>query len=161
MPTTILANIFDAIILTASFLIMALLIDPEWQNVTIAIGGAFSGAFILAYFRRDPSKVEQIYKVLCASISGLVIGSAAHLYLGWSDVRAVLLIYFLSALLSLTLLQALYNMTDKNAMEIVRAAGQRFFGLKPADTTHHRRKRRQVSPQRRGDAEDAGRDRED
>lgn len=139
MPGYYLSNLLDAFVLTGTFIFTALIIDPEWQNVLIAIGGSFAGAFILAYFRRDPRKAEQFYKILCASICGLVTGAAIQEGFAITGTKISLFVYVLSGLLSLTLLQALYNMTEKNAVQIVGtgvkvcwAAFLRAFNMAPA-----------------------------
>lgn len=130
----------DAVILIAAFVFNALVLDVNWQFVAVAVAGAFSGSIVLAYFRRDPRKSEQVFKVLCSAISGIVLGSVAHEYMSVQSFHYDLGIFFTTGLLSLVILRALLGLTEQNSMDVLRTLLQRMFGLQtPAERRSRRR----------------------
>lgn len=132
---------FDLAILTATFIFNTLVLGLDWQYVAIAAGGSFSGAIILAYFRRDDRKGEQVFKTLCAAIAGIVTGAAIEEWFDPMNPKAILGLFFMSGLLSLAMLRALLNLTEKNAAEISRSMLQRIFNLKLDDERRRKRRR--------------------
>jgi hypothetical protein len=125
--------VIDALILATVFVFNTLALGVDWQGVAIAIGGSFSGAVILAYFRRDPRKLEQMFKVACSSIGGLVVGTVLQEYFQVINPKYQLGLFFATSMLSLFLLRALNSVTEKNAAEVCRDIIQRLLGLQLKD----------------------------
>lgn len=116
-------------LLTLSLGFSSIAVNANWESLLVAIGGSFSGSIVLAYFRRDSRKVEQMFKTLCSSICGLVLGAALQEYLIIEGLRYSLLLYFFSGLLSLALLRGLLSATEQNAAMACKHLLQRIFNL--------------------------------
>jgi len=127
--TSASVKIFDALILTVCFAFNTLVLGVDWQAVAVALGGSFSGAVILAYFRRDSRKLEQGFKVLCSSIGGLVLGTVLQEYFQILNPKYQLGLFFVCSLLSLVLLRALISVTEKNAADICKGVMFRILNL--------------------------------
>ena len=123
-------KVLDAAILTVAFLFNLLAIDPEWQSLAIAVGGSFSGSVVLAYFRRDIQKAEQMFKVIASAIGGLVLGTVLQKYLHIESEEYRLCLFFASGLLSLVVLRALLSLTETNVADLLRSILQRLFNLR-------------------------------
>ena len=123
-------KIHDAAILTIAFVFNALVLDAEWQSLAIAIGGSISGAVILAYFRRDTRRIEQMFKVLASAIGGLVLGTVLQKYLNIESEEYRLGLFFSCSMLSLIVLRSLLSLTENNVAELIRGVLQRVFNLR-------------------------------
>jgi len=123
---------FDLVVLVLTFLFNSLLLGVDWQYVAIATLGSFSGAVMLTYLRRDPRKSELVFKTLAASIGGLISGAAIEEYLKFQSIKYVIGIYFLCGLLSLVVLRALLNLTERNSASVLRGLLDRVFDLPSA-----------------------------
>lgn len=130
-------KIFDFLLLSISLTFSSIAVNADWDNMAIAAGGSFSGSIVLAYFRRDSRKVEQMFKTLASAICGLVLGAAVQEYFVVEGIRYTLLIYFMSGLLSLAILRAVLNATEKNAAMACKHLLQRILNLQ----LEHERKR--------------------
>lgn len=134
--------LLDALILSVVFIYNTAFLGLDWQYVAIAVGGSFSGAVILAYFRRDDRKAEQVFKTLCASISGIIVGAAIEEWFQMHSAKMVLIMFFLSGLLSLVMLRTLLGLTERNAAEICKDVLQRLLNLKLPDERERQKRRR-------------------
>lgn len=123
-------KIHDAAILTVAFVFNALILDAEWQSLATAVGGSISGAVILAYFRRDSRKVEQLFKVLTSAIGGLVLGTVLQKYLNIESEEYRLGLFFGCSMLALVVLRSLLSLTENNVAELLRGGFQRVFNLR-------------------------------
>lgn len=150
---TLTMKAFDFTILGAAFVFNTLLLGLDWEYVAIAAGGSFSGAIILAYFRRDDRKGEQIFKTLCAAIAGIVTGAAVEEWFDLTNPKATIGLFFMSGLLSLAMLRALLNLTEKNAAEISRSMLQRIFNLKVEEDRRRKRRREHVTNETKKEGE--------
>lgn len=140
--TTPLAKLLDAAVLASAFVFNALVLDADWQSIAIAVGGSVSGSVILAYFRRDPRKVEQLFKVVASAIGGLVLGTVSQEYLRIESQAYRLGLFFIDSMLALVVLRALLSVTEQNAVEIIRGSLQKFLNLrKPAERRYKYRRR--------------------
>ena len=139
-------KVFDALILSLTFSFSTLAIGAEAQAVIVAVGGSFSGAVILAYFRRDSRKIEQAFKVACSSVTGLVCGAAIQEYFKFENLKYVLFAYFISGMLSLVILRALLNLSERNAGQICKDLLQRMLNLqiKEEEAKRVRQRRRRI-----------------
>ena len=126
-------RIIDLVLLTASLAFSSLTLQSDFQSFAIAIGGSVSGAMVLSYFRRAQKRGEALFQILCSTVSGLIVGSAIQEYFADVALKFSLLIYFLSGLLSLLVLRALYNATERNAAEAIKGFLQRLLGLQLPD----------------------------
>lgn len=123
-------KIFDAAILTIAFIWNAFALDAEWQSLAIAVGGSLSGSVILAYFRRDVRKTEQLFKVIASSIGGLVLGTVLQKYLHIEAEEYRLGLFFACSMLALVVLRSLLSLTENNVAELIRGVLQRVFNLR-------------------------------
>lgn len=135
-------KVFDGIVLLAVFLWNTAVLGIDWHYIAVAVGGSFSGAVILAYFRRDPRKGEQAFKTLSAAVSGIIIGSAIEEYFTLESTKFIVGVFFLSGLLSLAVLRALINLTEQSAGDILKDLLQRVFNLKLPEESERRKRRR-------------------
>lgn len=120
--------IFDAILLFATFAASVLFsvgLGLDWIYIGAAICGSAGGAIVLAYFRRDHRRLEQFFKSLAASVSGLVLGGAAQTYLDIWTPQYVLALFFCSSFLSLVVLRAALNVSEKHAADVLKDAFRR------------------------------------
>jgi len=129
MMHTPIKQLADAAILAVCFAFNAMILDADTQAILIAVIGSISGAVILAYFRRDISKVELFFKVLASSIGGLVLGTVLQEYLHVEPSAYRLGIFFLCGMLALVVLRTLLNFTEKNSADLLRGIVQRVFNL--------------------------------
>lgn len=120
----------DAAILTIAFIWNAFALDAEWQSLMIAIGGSLSGSVILAYFRRDIRKTEQLFKVIASAIGGLVLGTVLQKYLHIEAEEYRLGLFFACSMLALVVLRSLLSLTENNVAELIRGVLQRVFNLR-------------------------------
>lgn len=120
----------DAAILTLAFVYNALVLDADWQSLAVAIGGSVSGAIILAYFRREARKGEQMIKVIASAIGGLVLGAVLQKYLNIESVEYRLGLFFACSMLALVVLRSLLSLTENNVAELIRGVLQRVFNLR-------------------------------
>lgn len=123
-------KLHDAAILTIAFVFNAFVLDAEWQSLMVAVGGSISGAVILAYFRRDTRKAEQLFKVLASAIGGLVLGTVLQRYLHIESEEYRLGLFFATSMLSLVVLRSLLSLTENNVAELIRGVLQRVFNLR-------------------------------
>ena len=101
------------------------------ESIALTFGGSFSGAFLLAYFRRDKSRSEMLFKIASATLSGIVCGSALIEYMQVTSKSYLIFYYFISALISLVIIGALLSFSEKNAKEIIITIGERIFNFAP------------------------------
>lgn len=132
-------KVFDALILSAALVFNSAALGVDWQYLAVAVGGSLSGAVILAYFRRDSRKIEQVFKAICASISGMVIGAFIQEHFQIERPQNILAVFFFASLLSLVLLRSLLVITERNAGDILRDALQRLLNLQTRDERQRRR----------------------
>lgn len=132
-------KILDAAILTIAFVFNALVIDPEWRSIIIAIGGSLSGSVILAYFRRDVRKGEQLLKVIASAVGGLVLGTVLQEYTHIESEAYRLGLFFATSMLALVILRTLLNLTEQNAADAVKGILQRVFNLRLESEKTNRR----------------------
>lgn len=132
-------KVFDALVLSAALVFNSAALGVDWQYLAVALGGSLSGAVILAYFRRDSRKLEQLFKALCAAISGLVIGAFLQEYFQIVRPQNILAVFFFTSLLSLVLLRSLLILTERNAGEILKDAIQRILNLQLKEEKERRK----------------------
>lgn len=123
-------KLFDAISLTLIFVFNALILDPEWLSIALAVGGSLSGAMMLAYFRRDNTFWELFLKVCSSAIGGLVLGTVLQEYLNIEPPAYKLGLFFFSSLLALGTIGAMLSIADKNLAAVLKAVLQRLSGIK-------------------------------
>lgn len=126
-------KIFDLIVIGTVFLMQTLLFAPEWQNFLIAVVGSLTGSIILAYFRREIDKWELLLKVFCSAIGGFVLGTVLCTYFNITNPNYRLGLFVATAMLALTILRALLNLTERNGQEVVRDVLQRLLGVRLAE----------------------------
>ena len=130
IETTPLAKVFDAVLLITVFAFNAVVLEADVASIVVAFLGAISGAIMLAYFRRDTRKLEQLFKVLTSAIGGIVLGTVLGEYLNVQSHAYRLGVFFLSSMLSLVILRSLLHLTEKNATDVLRGALTRALNLK-------------------------------
>ena len=130
VDTSILTRLFDTAVLAVFFVLNALVLDAEWERLITAVVGSISGAIILAYFRRDPNKGEQVFKVLASAIGGLVLGTVLQKYLHIESEEYKLGLFFATSMLALVILRSLLSLTENNVAEVLRGVLQRVFNLR-------------------------------
>lgn len=135
-------SITETLILAVLFAFQAAVTGFDWIALAEGFGFSFTGAVILAYFRREQSRGEQAFKALAATIVGFVCGSAVVEYLAIAVPRYVWLTFFLSGILSLTVIRALLNLSEQHATEVCRDMLQRFLKLQTPEERKHSRGRR-------------------
>lgn len=133
---------FDFVVLAAIFVFNSTVLALDWQYIAMAIGGSLSGAVMLAYFRRDPRKGEQVFKTLCSAIGGIVTGTAIEEFLALDSPRYILALYFHTGLLSLVFLRALLSLTERSSADVIRDLLQRIFNLRLPNEQRRKRRRR-------------------
>ena len=101
------------------------------EAIALTFGGSFCGAFLLAYFRRDKSYSETVFKIASATLSGIICGSALIQYLQITNKSYLIFYHFISALVSLVIIGALLSFSEKNAKEIIITIGERIFNFAP------------------------------
>lgn len=139
MDTSPITRIVDGIVLASAFLFNAIVLDADVFSICIAIGGSLSGAIVLAYFRRDVRKFEQVFKVLASAIGGLVLGTVLQQYLHIDSYNYRLGLFFFCSMLALVILRSLLTMTEKNAGELLKAIILRVFSLQIKEEKTRRR----------------------
>lgn len=122
-------RIFDAAMLVATFLFNAVVLDADWQQLAVAVGGSLSGSIILAYFRRDHRRGEQFFKVIASAIGGLVLGTVLQKYFTIEAHEYRLGLFFACSMLALVLLRSLLSLTENNVADLLRGVLQRVFNL--------------------------------
>jgi hypothetical protein len=122
-------KLLDLSLLIAAFVFNTVTLGLDLQYTATAVGGSLCGALVLAYLRRDPRRGEQAFKTLAGAVSGMVSGVAVETYFAVESPKVQLVIFFMSSLLSLAVLQGLLSLTEKNAGEIGRNLIQRLLGL--------------------------------
>ena len=140
MDTTPLSRFFEATLLFVTFVYTSMLLNVDWPSLAIAIGGAFAGAFVLGYFRRDSRKFEQLFKVLASAIGGLVLGTVLQKYLNIESPEYSLGLFFISSMLALAVLRSLLSVTERNAAEVVRNILQRALQLQTKEERPRKRR---------------------
>lgn len=121
----------DAAVIVATFAFNAVMAQVDWPFVAIAIGGSVSGSIVLGYFRRDRRLVEQLFKMACAAISGVVMGAAIDEWLALGNVKFSLGIFFTAGFVSLAVLRATLQLTERHTLELLRDVILRLLGLPP------------------------------
>lgn len=144
MLTSLTRTIFDFIFLSTGLLLQVITLDAELQAVVVAVVGSTCGAAILGYFRRERSTIETALKVLASTISGIFVGAAIEEYYGLSTPRYQLAVYFLSGILSITILRALVRLTEQNASEFCQEMLQRVLGLRTKEEREKKRSELQI-----------------
>jgi hypothetical protein len=119
----------DAFIVLATFVFNAAIANVNWPFIAIAIGGSLSGSIVFGYFRRDKKLTEQIFKITCAAISGVVIGAAADEWVNTGNPKFSLAVFFISGFVSLALLRATLQITERQTLTILRDVISRILGL--------------------------------
>ena len=130
VDSSILTRFFDTAVLAVFFVLNALVLDAEWERLITAVVGSISGSIILAYFRRDPNRGEQVFKVLCSAIGGLVLGTVLQKYLHIEAEEYKLGLFFSTSMLALVILRSLLSLTENNVAEVMRGVLQRVFNLR-------------------------------
>ena len=131
---------FALAIMLLSIIINSFVLGLDLESVAIAIGGSFSGAFLLAYFRRERSRSELCFKIASASLSGIVCGSALIKYLNLASKEYVLFWYFATALVSLVVIGALLSFSEKNVKEVIITVAHRVFNFTPTEKETERKR---------------------
>lgn len=130
-------------IMTFCFVFNTYLLEVNWHKVAIALGGAFSGSIILASIQRENSKIEQLYKILGSSISGIIIGAVFAKWRGIVEVEYLLATYYFSGMLSLFFVRSIIKITSQNSDSVTITIFQTFirrvFNVRPKTAKRTRR----------------------
>lgn len=127
-PTKLL---IDVALIAFTFLFNATVADVNWPFIAIAVGGSVSGSIVFGYFRRDKRFIEQLFKMACAAISGIVIGAAADEWLNTANPKFSLAVFFTAGFVSLAVLRATLQITERHTLIIMRNLILRLLGLPP------------------------------
>jgi hypothetical protein len=121
--------LLDAGIVLATFLFNAAITNIDWPFIAIACGGSVSGSIVFGYFRRDKRLTEQLFKMACAAISGIVIGTAADEWIAAGNPKFSLAIFFAAGFVSLAVLRATLQITERQTLSIMRDLLSRLLGI--------------------------------
>lgn len=124
-------KLFDSFIITGFLIFNSLVANVDWPFVVVAIGGSVSGSIVLGYFRRDKRRIEQFLRSACAAISGIVIGTVVDELLALGNAKLSLGIFFASGFVSLAILRATLQITERHTLEVMRDVLLRLLGLPP------------------------------
>ena len=135
-------KVFDTLILLTAFVFNTAVLGDGSHEIIVAVGGSFSGSVILAYFRRDSRKLEQLFKVAASTIGGFVLGTVSQEYFQLTNVRYQLGLFFCCGMLSLAFLRALLSITERNAAQVCKDVISRLFLVKLETRARHTARRR-------------------
>ncbi len=125
------------------FVFNTYLLEVNWDKVAIALGGAFSGSIISATIQRENSKIEQLYKILGSSISGIIIGAIFAKWRGIVEVEYLIGTYYFSGMLSLFFVRSIIKITSQNSDSVTITIFQTFirrvFNVRPKTAKRTRR----------------------
>lgn len=124
--------------------------QADWSKVALVAGAVFAGSIALAYVKREPSWSERYFKLITSMMTGVPIGWILETYLEVTKPAYVFGLYFFSAMLSLFFLTALVHYSEKNSVDIIKAAIQRALGLQTPEERHARKFRKAKAAQNRG-----------
>jgi hypothetical protein len=99
-----------------------IVLPPDIEPFAIALGGSFSGAMTLIYFRREISRFEMFLKSLVSTLAGFVLGSVTQEYLHLETRAYRLGLFYLVGMVSVAICRAVLATTENNAGEVCRAA---------------------------------------
>lgn len=125
-----LANIFKVCLFIAFFIFDIIFLDIPAKDAAIAVGGAFTGAMVLGYIKREKNWIERIIKTICSAAAALFIAPAFLQYYEITKSAYVGLVFFTVSIMSLFILRALINLTEKNAATVIKQVFVRVFNLK-------------------------------
>lgn len=126
--TSFSMKFFDALIMSVVLAFNAVALEVDLRYIVLAFAGSLSGSLVLAYFRRVRGR-ELLFKVVCSSTGGIVLGAAVQEYFAITNVKYVLFLFFVSSLLSLVVLGAFLSLTENNVTDLFRNFLQRVFNL--------------------------------
>lgn len=131
MQTEYMIKNFSLLVLCFLIWLNSFILGLDIEALALTFGGSFCGAFLLAYFRRDKSRSETLFKIASATLSGIICGSALIEYLQVTSKSYLIFYHFISALVSLIIVGALLSFSEKNAKEIIITIGERVFNFAP------------------------------
>lgn len=139
IDTAPLSRIIDAFVLTGAFVFNALVLDVETMQLAVAVGGSLSGSMVLAYFRRDLTRFELLFKIIASAIGGLVLGTVLQKYLNIEAAEYRLGLFFFCSMLALVVLRSLLSLTENNVAQMLKGILQRVFNLQLKEEKTRRR----------------------
>lgn len=120
-------KIIYLLIMAGCFAFNTFILDVNWHYVAIAVGGSFSGSIILAQIKRENSVVEQCYKILGSSISGLIFGAMLAKWRNIVEVEYLLGTFFFTGMLSLFFVRSIVKITEQNSDGVTVTIFQTFI----------------------------------
>lgn len=113
----------------ASFALTSIGLEVDWVFISLAIGGSLAGSMLLGYFRREKSLFEQGYKILAASVAGLIVGSVIVRYRSMEDPAYIAAVYSASGCLVLFFIRTIVGLAESNAGSITTTLIERVFNI--------------------------------
>lgn len=101
--------------------------------ILVAVFGAFAGSFLFSYFEREKNKIEIVIKALLSGITGLIVGAYVAFLRQTEAWQELLIIFFMSGMLSLIVLKLLYGVIKLSGKDIIRTILFKIFEVKDKD----------------------------
>jgi hypothetical protein len=134
-----LANIFKVLLFIGFFVFDVMFLGIPAEQAAFAIGGAFGGAMVLAYIKREKEWIERVVKTICSATAAIFIAPAFNKYYGIESKEFVGLSFFLISIMSLIILRALINMTEQNAAGAIKQIFIKVFNIQVKEPPRKRR----------------------
>ena len=108
---------------------VAFILDVNWQATAIAFIGAISGTLALAYFRRMADRWEHLYRAFVSTTLGMVVGAAGVRYIHVETVEYQLLLFCISALCIIFVLEALLKVLEVDLKDMIKNRVAKSLGI--------------------------------
>lgn len=113
-------NIFKVLTFISLFLAETIILNISGEYAALAVGGSLAGGVALAYFKPSKYWLDRLIKVLLSAVSALFLAPAFIKFYNIESREYTALVFFAMSLISLFVLRALINLTEKNASDVLK-----------------------------------------